>query len=69
MDEKLHVYECKYCGERFIEEDWEGFGKLEQALWDHIYWDHMDLCKKFEDLNTPEMIEKAYEHKELEDRT
>ena len=50
---------CKHCDNCFIKEDWdEG---LEEALWGHIQMDHEELFEELQNLETPDMIEIAYD--------
>lgn len=59
MSNKFTVYKCKYCDECFIKEDWDE--DLEEALWGHIQMDHEELFEELQNLETPDMIEIAYD--------
>lgn len=59
MSNHFTIYKCKYCDNHFIKEDWDG--DLEEALWGHIQMGHEDVFEELQNLETPDMIEIAYD--------
>ena len=59
MSNKFTVYKCKYCDNHFIKEDWDE--DLDETLWGHIQMDHEEIFEDLQNLETPDMIEIAYD--------
>lgn len=59
MSNQFTIYKCKHCNNHFIKEDWGD--ELEESLWDHIQMDHEDVFEELQNLETPDMIESAYD--------
>ena len=61
------TYKCKCCGQaiQFIAEDFNGDGSYhpdgEELLWGHIQFDHEDIYKEVQNMETPFMIEECYD--------
>ena len=59
--DKTSAYKCKACGEiiEFYEAEFDSVG--EEALWEHIQMNHVDIYGEVQDWETPYMIEDYYE--------
>ena len=59
MSNKFTVYKCKYCGDHIIKENRED--DIDVPLWGHIQMHHEELFEELQNLETPDMIEIAYD--------
>ena len=59
MSNKYEVYRCKHCGDHIIKTEWEN--DLEESVWGHIQMYHEEIFEELQNLDTPDMIEIAYD--------
>lgn len=55
----LDKYKCRNCGETFLI-DAGVFDEYEELLWAHIQMEHPEIFDKYEDFETPFMLEECY---------
>ena len=60
MNRHLTVYQCKTCGQRWIEEDYGEGEEFEKHLLAHCRMRHEQAFDKLRNLNTHKTIEACY---------